>query len=178
MYRLHAQYGLVSDDFETVATGHPDFVESSRYAFHVADWRRTFGEDAVLVVFFDDLQREPRAYLETVCDFAGVVPESFDTLLERAEDLKDPSTDFKARSHLLGRLGLGVGDWLRGHRFYGVIDGAKRLGMRRFFFGNGPTIPSLTPAVENRIRVSLDDEILGLQVLTGRDLSCWRANRP
>lgn len=48
-----------------------------RYSRYVAEYLEVFGEDA-LVIWFDDLKRDPAGTLRRVCRFAGLSPEYYD----------------------------------------------------------------------------------------------------
>lgn len=53
-------------------------VEHCRYSRYVDEYLRVLGPERVIVLWFDDLKRDPRATTQQVCDFAGVAPEYFD----------------------------------------------------------------------------------------------------
>ncbi len=59
-------------DFERAATTRGDLLESNRYGTHLANWFDTFGRERVQVLIYDDLEADPQAFLDSVCDFIGV----------------------------------------------------------------------------------------------------------
>jgi LPS sulfotransferase NodH len=174
LYRMHVEYGLIDQAFRSAFEEHPDFKASTQYARHLAAWMQLFGEENVLVLFFDDLKRDPAGYLSRFCEFVGLRLDDPESLLRDADALRDPSTGQEAASPTLGRLGLVVGDWFRKRRMYGVVNAAKKIGLKRVFFGSGRPIP---PLARDDVRLILDycqPELDALEALTGRDLSAWR----
>ena len=75
--RLISQYihqwseGEIDCGLEEAVERHPELVDYSRYAFQLAPYFGTYGEQAVLPVFFESLMTDPRAELERVCQFIG-----------------------------------------------------------------------------------------------------------
>jgi len=50
---------------------YPELIAYSRYAMQIAPYIETYGRDAVLPVFFENLKSEPQGELERICRFIG-----------------------------------------------------------------------------------------------------------
>lgn len=66
--RRHAD---VAASFEEALASDPELVDHSRYARHVERVLAHFPREQLLVLWFDDLQRDPQALLDRLCDFLG-----------------------------------------------------------------------------------------------------------
>ncbi len=75
--RLISQYihewtqGLTDVPIDRAIDELPILIDYSRYAYQLEPYRRAFGRDAILPVFFDCLHEHPQAELERVCRFIG-----------------------------------------------------------------------------------------------------------
>jgi hypothetical protein len=73
LYRVFIREGETRLGFEEeVMRPESRILESNRYAFHLRGWRETFGTDNVTTFFYDDLEADEQAYVDSICDFLGV----------------------------------------------------------------------------------------------------------
>lgn len=63
--------GNISVPIDEALHNHPEMVAYSQYVMQLAPYFTTYGQAAVLPVFFDRLVKEPQAELERVCRFIG-----------------------------------------------------------------------------------------------------------
>lgn len=135
-------------------------------------WRETFGDDHVLALLYDDLEANPQAYLNQVCDFIGInrVPIAGSTIAtERVNSFRR-----LPRNPRLARRGRKLRDWLQSREHYRAINLLACAGVWRLCFDGGEEFPPLDPAVEARIRQRLLPQIEALEEALGRDLSAWK----
>jgi hypothetical protein len=66
-YRLMRHNGWTRATMAELAESATPATEGSRYAYYLARWRERFGAERVLVVLYDDLERTPQRFLDTIC---------------------------------------------------------------------------------------------------------------
>src|SRR5215472_11550309 len=71
-YKLMRHNVWTRASFEEVVNDSREIAEMNRYAHNLRGWRQTFGRENVLVCLYDDLECNPQAYLDTVCNFIGI----------------------------------------------------------------------------------------------------------
>jgi sulfotransferase family protein len=143
------------------------------YATQLRRWQQTFGEDQVLVLFYEDLMSDPQEYLDEVCDYIGtprfplekspVADVKVMTIWSRPRDNR--ASKFAAGSlHRLAQLG--------GHS---LIQRAKHtsIGQRVRTLLVEDYEPLSQTAIDEIRRIMLP-EIEELERMTGRDLSTWK----
>lgn len=131
-YRHLKRRGLVGDDLKEAVRSFPEIVGASRYTEHLQRWEAVFGSDAIRLLSHDKLCSEPQAFTAELCralnlPFAAVSLELAGT---------EVNTTGIPPSALLARIGLKTADWFRDRRMYAPIEFAKRLGLKRLFFGS------------------------------------------
>jgi hypothetical protein len=140
------------------------YREMGRYATYLRRYLRVFGEERVLVLFFEDLLEKPES-LWTQCQAFLQVPEVAMPAAHRQNRSGVP------RSRLLYRL-------LRSRAFKrrlkallplpllaAMKNRVDTLNLRRF--------PPMPEDIGQKLREEFRDEIVDLQALTGRDLTHW-----
>ncbi len=135
-------------------------------------WRETFGKDRVLALLYDDLEANPQAYLDRVCDFIGIARIAIANSTIASERVN--SFARMPRNPRLARKGRKLRDWLQSREHYRTINLLTRAGVWRFCFDGGEEFPPLDPAVEARIRQCLLPQIEALEQALGRDLTGWK----
>jgi len=107
----------------------PEIIDASRYELHLPKWKRVFTR--VTVVNLSELSRDPESYARTVSEALGLPHKPAISLaLGRSNAATQPSF------FQLARFGKLVSRGLRRMGFYGVVDLAKRAGLKRLFFGS------------------------------------------
>jgi len=143
------------------------------YATQLRRWQETFGEQRVLVMFYEDLTSDPQGYLNRVCDFIGAprMP------LEKSPvaDVKVMSVWARRRDNLLSKVVVGSLHWLAQRGAHSIIQRAKRtsIGMRLRTLLVEDFEPLANSSAEE-IRRFMLPEIEELERMTGRDLSSWK----
>ncbi len=165
------RYGMTSLGFGDALSRFPELVESSLYATHVERWRRALGERNVHVLFMEQLRDAPAAYAAAVCRALDLpdreLPEG---LAARVNEGSLP------RFHRLADLGQKVSDALRSVGLYGVINAARKIGLKPVFFGSPGERRPPPPTEAERAQLSrrFAPEIDRLEVMLGVDLAAWK----
>ncbi len=169
LYRLYRIYGETKLSFEDAWETIPELQESNRYVHHLTAWQKTFDRDRVLLMIFDDLQRDPRNYLKRICEFIGFPEFRFSEVA-----LKPPARETLARNGHLAYLGEQLGFLLRYFQAYKVLNALKGWGLRKLLFEGGGDLPPMSMATANRLQAYFRPEVEALEKLSGRDLSRWK----
>ena len=186
MYSLHGLRVLIGQedlqDFETALAAEPDraagrrpwpcqlplYRETVRFADHMSRLFAVFGRQAVHVILYDDLCRDPAGVSAGALRFLGVEPSSA-TALRVVNASGQPRVRRLplAMRRVPGLMALG--------RL--VVPPRQRLAVwRRLRTLNTRTTPRapLAPDLGARLRAELRPEVDRLEELLGRDLTKWR----
>jgi LPS sulfotransferase NodH len=169
LYKLMLEYGVTNLSFEQAVEQHSFMMLSSQYEYNISRWVEKFGRHNVTVFLFDDLQRDPVRYLQTICRHLGV-----ETPQLSPERLRSTEKEAPARNYQVARLGLKLSKWFRGMGFYGAVNIARRIGIRDLFFGGGEELHPMAIQTRIRLRKLFFPEVERLERLLGRDLSSWK----
>lgn len=172
LYRLKRAYGLIPWNFEEALARDPELMESSRYAFHLKEWYRTFGRSQVLVTVHDDIQTDPQSYLDKLLDFVGatrlkLLPSQISRVLS-SEDMTEP------RNYYWTRGAIQLAEWSRAQRLDSIVATAKRWGALKLFVGGGPAFAELSSSQRAKLRALFRPEIEELETLLNREFSAWK----
>jgi hypothetical protein len=174
-YRTMRRDAWTRVSFEETVARNDIIRESSRYAFHLGNLQRLFGADRVLVTFYDDLETDPQAYLDRICEFIGA-PHIAVAGTQLATERVNTVTR-APRNRRLAQNARNARDWMLFHRWHRAIALLEAVGVWRFAFGGGEEFGAMDPEVERRLRERFRPEVEALEALTGRDLSAWKYGR-
>jgi hypothetical protein len=146
MYSNHlheVRAGNISGDniiFENALVNNPLYLEQSLYIKHIDEWLKYFERNQILVVFQEDINRDPTSVYKKVCSFLNIsIDESF-------------SGDFYVNdSTIKNNLVLGYifetgGKALRCMGLKGIVDGVKRNGfVSRLYKGSKTHLKDIVP---------------------------------
>jgi hypothetical protein len=173
LYRLKRAYGLIPWTLADALTRDPELLESSRYADHLQAWQKTLGHNQVLVTFYDDMERDPQSYLDTLTTFIGLprIPlnQSHARRVLASEGMTEP------RNYFLTRRAALLADWARAQGLDTLAAKAKQLGILKLFVGGGPPVPALSPTERHHLQNLFLPEIEKLERLLTRDLTSWKS---
>jgi hypothetical protein len=178
LYKLKWSSGALRCSFARAMESDFEMIESSRYAFHLAEWLRMFGKERVLVLMHEELIDNPRDYLRKVCEFLGIpmidLDESDSGPTNVSEQLPSPTlpywTDF----------GIRAADSLQCNGYLRTMAWVRRLGLRRLFISSrASAVPPLDRGYAQELRQRMRAEIEALETLLDADLSIWKTgSRP
>jgi hypothetical protein len=144
-----------------------DYLYSERglYYDQVKDYLDNFPN--VKIMFYDELQSDPNAFLREICGFVGADP-SFSF-----PEIEKLNVSFTPRSPLLGRMltpesgiGFSLSKYLPHVMRTAVKEQAKKIN------SSGPPV-KMSVAMRSSLIDFFMDDIRKLERLTGRDLSAW-----
>ncbi len=175
LYRLKRAYGLIPWGFEEAIERDPELTETGRYAATFKLWQRSFGSENVLGCIYDDLRRDPQAFLDEIVDFIGVprflLPKWQQGLVHDSEGMTHPRSYYRTRSAIL------VADWFKARRLDRMVNAFKKSRLRRLVLGGGPPFPTLSADLTGRLQEMFQPEVDELEVLLHRDLSSWKGRK-
>lgn len=174
-YRLLRRIASTKVDFEHAATTRGDLLESSRYGTHLADWFDTFGRERVLVLIYDDLESNPQAFLDSVCDFVGIARFPISASRVGAERVNTVNT--QPANPRLAKIARDVVAWFMTRRYYRAARLMRESRIIKYVLEGGDPFPPLTADVAQRLREYHRPEVEKLEKLIGRDLSAWKLTR-
>jgi hypothetical protein len=61
--------------FKKMLEEYPNLIDTSRYWLQIQQYRKYFGDDQILVLFFDELKKNPGEVLKQCFNFLGVDPD-------------------------------------------------------------------------------------------------------
>ncbi len=171
-YRLMRHNGWTRATMAEIAESANPATEASRYAHYLAHWRERCGSARVMVALYDDLERDPQGFLDSICEFIGIAPFSLEgsKLLGKRVN----SVTRRPRFALFAERAWRLRRWLERRRAVAAIALLRKAGVWRFSFRGGGEFGPLDPAIEQRLRVRFRPEVEGLERMIGRDLSAWK----
>lgn len=172
LYRLKRAYGLIPWNFEEALARDPELLETSRYAAHLKEWRKTLGNSQLLVTVHEDIEADPQAYLNKIVDFIGVPRMTLAATQKCRVLASDELTE--PRSYGWTRAAILLAEWLKARRLDSMVATAKRVGASKLFVGGGPAFAELTACQRVRLRRMFRPEVEALEGMLNRDLSEWK----
>jgi hypothetical protein len=175
--RLHSlwihmrRYGMTTLPLRQALEHHPEMLESSRYADHLERWYAAVGRANVSVLFLEDLRADSETFAKRLCDCLGLehgrVPAGLDRKVNEASLPKHPR---------VAKLGWRAADRLRTAGLHGLVETAKGLGLRTWFFGrpDAERLPSLDPRDRRWLVQQLAPQTNRVEKLLGIELPGWR----
>ena len=172
-YRLWNCLGLIDGPFD-YATQREVLSASASYALNIQAWVTLFGWDRVLVLFHEDLERDPQSVVGSVCAFieiptvdvthSGLSGQRVLTITRSPRSLRLAKRALKLKAYLIRQQ-----KWLR---IASLLEDYNPV--VNFCFGRGPNFPALDEATKSKLRAILRPEIEDLEQLVCRDLSHWK----
>jgi hypothetical protein len=159
-YLYMRKHGIGPATFAEALRTRPELLEHGRYGTGLARFLAHYPRELVHVALFDELERDPQAYLDAVTDFLEVDPQRLDE-----KDLAARLPAAKARSVALAHAARRSADWVRAR------DGARLVGLvkrspavhRALYRPIDRAAVRPDPADVHTIRLALDGEIAALE---------------
>jgi Sulfotransferase domain len=171
-YRVFVREGETRLGFEEeVMLPNSRIREANRYAFHLRGWQETFGAANVATFFYDDLEHDEQAYVDSICDFLAVPRVD---LSEVRQFLVRNSVRRAPRSVRVAGWAHNFRIWLKSRRADRVVNTFDRWGIWRLLNQGKREFPPLDPQTEARMRKLFLPEVEALEELVGRDLTAWK----
>jgi Sulfotransferase domain len=177
-YRLLRSLGWISrKSFEESVESHLErsdrprnLVGINHYASHLRRWLEYFGAANVLVVLYDDLERDPQSYINQITRFIGIPDIDLTKSLTGLRRI-NVAEAVPIHPHLAGRSFRQKRslEYRRMHRTLWLLKPYFRLCARP-----GNPIPPLQASTARRLREYFLPEVEAVEPLIGRDLSAWK----
>jgi hypothetical protein len=149
------------------ATSHRLYLDLGYYAQHLQRYQRWFPPSQMLVLFFDDLARDPAAAARAVWEFLGVDAE---------HGLDDDDPRNRAAAFQVSRLAARVRRWPRPRALRAIVPDAVQDQLRGWMKGRPTTRPAPDPEAIAWLESHFARHDDALEALLGRRLP-WRAER-
>lgn len=162
-------------EFEPAATSIRDIRESSRYGHYTAKWIESFGRENVLLMFYEDLERDPQAFVDQVCAFIGAP--LFPLSDSPAAQTRVHTVPARPRHRRVARNLRDIRDWLNDRRMHRAARIVRRSSLWSYCFEGGQPFERPSAEVDARVRATMRPEVEALEAISGRDLSAWKTGR-
>src|SRR5690625_527011 len=128
---LHLRrYGYTKKPLREATLDFPEILEASRYGIHLARWQSCFPERSINVLWQEKLSRSPTAYVTDLCAALSLAPD------ESGSPLPEPTNAAALPPSIrVASIGNSTADFLRERKLYATVNLAKRLGLKKLFFG-------------------------------------------
>lgn len=161
--------------FEAGMRNNPMYLEQSRYGTQLRRWQEFFPRSQILVVFQEDIRKDPRKVARQVYLFLGIDTDHVPAALEKRSN---ESHLYKSRG--IENMRKSIRELLRSIGMDGVWRAAQAFGLQglyRRLNRSSPKslIPPLSPSTEQRLRQQLENEITTVELMVGRTLAEWHA---
>lgn len=166
---------LASEDlsFESGLANNPMYIEQGRYATHLKRWLEHFPREQILVVFMEDIERDPLQVARAVYAFLGI---DGDHPPSKPADRANRS--YAVRNRTLSGIKDLIYERTRGPALHWLWTLGAAAGLREVYRGIN-VIPSdrLIPPPKGEtlaaLRAVFEPEVRELSELTGRPLDGW-----
>jgi hypothetical protein len=154
-YLYMLKMGQQPGTFAEALAGRPELIEHGRYGAGLDRFADRFGDAAVYVSVFDDLQADAETYVADLLTWLGIDPMPLtDELLEA----RLPAS--AARSAPLARLARAAADWTRERNGAELVGRVKRSPMvQRVLYRPLAQKPQVEPTDAARVRELLDADL-------------------
>jgi hypothetical protein len=175
LYRLKRAYGMLPWNFERAIAKDSELIETGRYATHLKAWQNALGKDRVLPMVYEDLCRDPQAFLNTVTDFIELPRITLaDPDLRQMHDSENLTHPY---SYFLTRFAWVIAEWFKAGRFDGVVAAAKKKVLLKLLLRSGSKFESLSPDRAIKLYEVFRPEIEELELLLQRDFTGWKTHK-
>lgn len=129
-YQHLRRHGYTRQRLPEALEAFPAILEASRYEHHIARWQAALPQARFVTLRLEDLRADPTAFAAGLCGLFDLPPG------DPAELSLPPRNVAGApRSFHLARLGRRAAYLLRDAGLHAPVEAAKRLGLKRLFFG-------------------------------------------
>ena len=170
-YLFRVRLDNYQDSFESYLLENPGGIGQSYYSRAVKNYLETFGHDQFLILIFEQVFADIVGARCTIADFLGINAEDFPDQAGFAKINKG----FVPRFGNLYALSTRVLAWASKNQQYWMINGAKRLGLKRALsMGAKETPLSMKPETRHKLQQLFSEDIQELEDLLELDLNHWR----
>jgi LPS sulfotransferase NodH len=175
LYRLKRAYGMFRWSFEEALHRDPELINSGLYWSHLSGWRELFPDKQLLVSIYEDLVRDPQAFVNRIAEFIGLPAITLSkSQLQRAfssEQMTQP------RSYLATRTATAFADWCKSKRLDHLVASVRDSALLKLFLGGGASLPYLPPSALGELAEIFRPEVEALETDLNRKLEHWKKVR-
>lgn len=139
-----------------------NWVEPGMYAMHYNRYQEYFPKEQIKILFFDDLNDNPKKFFQEVCEFCEIDSSFTPSVLEKKVNATGTFKSFREREREKKLINIPF------------INLAVRAKNKFFTKGYKETLK----AIDSKVKIELIDvfysDICELEQITGRDLSKWK----
>lgn len=171
MYHLWITRNRINQDIRTAIQEKKHLLDSVLYYKHLSRYLEFFDKSKILILFYEDLKKDPKNYLRQIYRFLGVEEFYPKNLNQKQNQYREPY------SRHIEKLLSGTGDLLRRLHLLrfkillnrtGISNVIKKLNTRP------QEIYDLPEEARALINTYVKDDKLALENLTGRHLDFWK----
>jgi len=159
--------------FEEALERYPFYLEMGRYARQLKRYLACFPREQLLLLFSDDMKREPASEVVKALYFLGVEPTIDPDVLRRSYGNAPTQVRSPAFKWFLRDVARRAVDW----GLSPVVKAMRRLKIQDLVRAVNATplqYPEMRPETRQWLREALRQDIRELEAMAGRDLSHWR----
>ena len=175
LYRLKLAYGMYRWNFADALRNDPELINSGLYWSNFSEWRQSFPDGQLLVMIYDDLARDPQAFVSKIAAFIGLG----DVILPQSQLKRVFSTErmTRPRSYLATRTATAFADWCKSRRLDHLVASVRESALIKLFLGGGESLPHLPPETLQELGELFRPEVEALEGYLGRNLEHWKSGR-
>lgn len=175
LYRMKRAYGMIPWNFEDALEKDSELISSGMYSTQLAEWRRKFPDEQMLVTVYDDLRSDPQQFINSITKFIGIPPITLDkSMLEyvySSERMTEP------RNYLATRTATVLADWCKARRLDTFVDSVRNSPFINLFLGGGDPLTETSPLALKQLGERFLPEVEGIETLLGRPLETWKVKK-
>jgi hypothetical protein len=171
-YLYFYRMGIINEPFETALDSYRKILITDTFYYdHLSNYLNYFSTDQILIMLFDDLEKNPEQFIEKVYKFLGIDATFKPSVLHTKVNVaKEP------RSRLLNKIAIETSRLLRKLDMLGpyyMIRNSKLLQKILFSMAYEKNYPSMSEQARKRLQEEYRSQVSGLSDMIGRDLNHW-----
>jgi len=170
-YLWMVRNGMVTGTFEETLEKCPDMITNNFYYDQLRRYLNYFPKENILILLYDDLQKDPPTFIKSIYNFLGVNSEFSPSVIG-----KEVLPDSKPRNKYICKLAKTIALGLRKFELYSLLNyvTTSQTIFRLLFKPYGKDLPSMSEETRKRLLNIFEEQIKMLSKLIDRDLSYWR----
>jgi hypothetical protein len=175
LYRMKRAYGMIPWNFEDALEKDSELISSGMYSTLLAEWRRMFPDDQMMVTVYDDLRSDPQQFINSITAFIGIPPITLDESMlgyvYSSERMTEP------RSYLATRTATVFADWCKARRLDRFVANVRDSRLINLVLGGGEPLTEASPLALKQLGEKFLPEVEGIETLLGRPLETWKVKK-
>jgi hypothetical protein len=138
----------------------------------LAEWRRAFPDEQLLITFYDDLRSDPQEFINNITAFIGIRSFTLSDSLRGHVYSSDRMT--QPRNYLATRTATVFAEWCKARKLDKVVATARNSPLIKLLIGGGKPLSDASPLALERLAELFRPEVEGLETQLGRALNAWK----